>query len=308
MTRTLIQRGFLVALFACAMSTARGAYAAQISMDMPQGHVGVGDVFIVPMILHTGGVDINALDADLKYTPDTLALQEIRYGDSIINFWVDQPKERDGSIHLSGIIPGGFTGASGSILSLVFRAQAAGMGAFTLASASAFQNDGVGTSMPLTLRPNTFMITPTGTHMQVDSLASNDRVIPELFTPVVAGDQALFDGRAFLVFSSQDKGSGVDHYEVAEHDGFERPAFLYGTLSWAKSASPHLLSDQSGHSYVYVRVVDIAGNSRVEVLSPQYPLFYYNVRNLLGILIVILLTVWVGRMLYVHLFTSTRRR
>jgi len=70
---------------------------------------------------------------------------------------------------------------------------------------------------------------------------SLDRELPESFTPFVEQSPVLFDGKAVLVFVTQDKLSGIDHYEVAE----AKPAFLGdGDLVWENAVSPYVLKDQ----------------------------------------------------------------
>ena len=68
-----------------------------------------------------------------------------------------------------------------------------------------------------------------------------------------------------MVFATQDKKSGVDHYEVAEDK--TNVGVEYNKLNWHRAGSPYLLSDQSLGNFVYVKAVDNRGNERVAMLS-----------------------------------------
>jgi len=97
-----------------------------------------------------------------------------------------------------------------------------------------------------------------------------DTEVPEAFTPVVASDQSIFNGKYFLVFAAQDKGSGIDHYEVRETRAYGKKR------SWEIAESPYLLRDQTLSSYIYVKAVDRVGNERVAEISPRYTFKWYT--------------------------------
>ena len=66
------------------------------------------------------------------------------------------------------------------------------------------------------------------------------------------------------------------------------PRALHAWLSFERAQSPHELADQSRASYVYVRARDMAGNERIEILSPESPNPLYNPYTILAILLVLL--------------------
>ena len=114
-----------------------------------------------------------------------------------------------------------------------------------------------------------------------------DRESPETFRPEIARDESLFDGKWFLVFATQDKKSGIDHYEVKE----TRQGTLTMFSKWIPAESPYVLQDQGLRSYVFVKAVDKERNARVTKVSPQNPLGWYeNYENwfiiVLGLIIV----------------------
>ena len=73
---------------------------------------------------------------------------------------------------------------------------------------------------------------------------------------------------------AQDKGSGNDHYEVAEKRGEEIQT--YEKLRWKEVLSPYVLEDQELKSTLYVKAVDRAGNERIATVPPKNELSLYE--------------------------------
>ena len=71
------------------------------------------------------------------------------------------------------------------------------------------------------------------------------------------------DGAPYLVFATQDGGSGVARYEVAES-----PGRAPDPSAWAQAESPYPLRDASLTSWIAVRAIDGAGNVRTALLPP----------------------------------------
>jgi len=258
--------------------------AAQLEVQIPST-IGVSDSFILPVMLDSQGENINAIEGNLQF-PSNLILKEIREGSSVITFWVDTPKVEGNVIHFSGVTPGGFNG-KGEVFTLVFTANNSSGGSFTLSGARALLSDGQGTETKLTLGSSVLNILPTGTGAIVASAISQDNTPPDTFDPIVGSDPNLFDGKLFVVFATQDKGSGIDHYEVAEKKGLE--ARNYDSLIWNTAVSPHQLIDQSRESYIYVKAIDRAGRERVSVVSPEHTALAYNPLVWTGILVSLML-------------------
>jgi hypothetical protein len=264
-------------------------FAAQISTDAPNA-VGVGDEFAIPVLLDTQNESINALDGDLAYPHDTLQLREIRDGNSIITFWIARPSDTGSAIHFAGIIPAGYVGNTGELVTLVFETKHSGVVHLSLIGAHALKNDGKGTAARLSLKFPSFVIKAKGTGMIVPPLR-HDTQNPENFVPSISSDPSIFGGKYFLTFATQDKASGIDHYEVAESGQFRW--FGLQPLAWRSATSPYELADQALQSYVYIKAVDRAGNERIEVLSPQHPTIAACLAILVAILMgTLLLILW----------------
>jgi len=67
---------------------------------------------------------------------------------------------------------------------------------------------------------------------------------------VVSQDKTVYNGQYFLAFSTSDRTSGIDYYDVLE-----------GGKTYRNKQSPYLLKDQSLKKTITVRAFDKAGNS-----------------------------------------------
>jgi len=108
--------------------------------------------------------------------------------------------------------------------------------------------------------------------------------------PNIAKDEALFDGKWFVVFATQDKASGIDHYEIRENRQWTTFEDLlpfvkyFRRHSWVMAESPHVLRDQELRSFVFLKAVDKAGNERIIQIAPHHPLAWYENYAILVIL------------------------
>lgn len=110
-----------------------------------------------------------------------------------------------------------------------------------------------------------------------------DKTKPEEFKPEIAE----IEGKQYLVFSTTDKISGVDHYEIERH--YQRIALFrtVPTTKWETVKSPYLLGDQK-LSKIFVKAVDKAGNEEIsEIVPPPKPFPYWIIIPVvMGIIII----------------------
>jgi len=261
--------------------------AAEISFDTKINSVAVGQQFQVSVVLNTNGEEINAVEGKIIFPSDLLKLKEIRDANSIVSFWVDKPKlESDGQIAFSGIIPGGYQGQRGLLLTLIFVSRKEGQGTIELQNAKTLLNDGNGTEAVLSITPYQFTISQAVSASSTPLVVSPiiDKEPPESFVPEIGQNSTISGGKWFLVFAIQDKGLGVDHYEVKETR--QRIFGVFAKWVTAESPYPYVLQDQELRSYIFVKAVDKAGNVRIEEISPQNPLSWYeNYENWLIIIL-----------------------
>lgn len=265
MTRHAIRyfRVSLALLFCAGSALPIIANAAELYFDSNIQEIGVGDSFTIDLKLNSNE-GVNALEGKVVYPADLLELKEISDGNSIVPLWINRPVI-GAAIDFAGIIPGGYAARGGKVFSLRFSAKSAGSGAIVIKNSQLLINDGQGTAAPSEISNFQFLVskTPIGAAPPL----IEDRDPPESFKPQVASDPQLFDGKSFLVFATQDKGSGISYYEVAEEQGIFQPR----SFKWERAESPYLLQDQSLESWVFVKSVDNNGNERAEVLLPIRP-------------------------------------
>ncbi len=248
------------------------AIAAEISLSAKTQEVAVGKQFRVDMILNTSNEEINAVEGRIIFPSDILELKEIRTANSIVNFWVEKPRSNsDGQIIFSGITPGGYQGEKGLLFSLIFLPKKEGRGVVDIQEAKTLLNNGKGTEAPLSISPYQFTISPVvSTAPSVPPII--DKEPPESFIPEIAQNPATFNGKWFLAFATQDKGSDIDHYEVKE----SRQKIFGIFAKWVTAESPYILQDQELRSYIFVKAIDKAGNERIAKINPQNPLGWYE--------------------------------
>ncbi|HUC01600.1 MAG TPA: hypothetical protein VMA75_01715 [Candidatus Paceibacterota bacterium] len=237
------------------------SFAAVITVG-PSG----ADPQTVAITLDTQGEEVNAVEIHFSFDTDLFSVKGISTGGSVINLWVNGPSFSNtlGTVDLAGIIPGGEVTASGTIVTITLVPKLPQVRTnFTFDSGQVLLNDGKGTPAALSVVINPFTLGGAGSAPPAESTKA-----PNAFAPEIGQDPDIFGGSYFLVFSTTDQQSGIDHYDV-----LEVPAGTKVTSSspWVTAASPYLLKDQELSSDIYVRAVDAAGNFRTEKISAAHP-------------------------------------
>lgn len=252
------------------------SWAASLSLVTENKNISVDQDFLVQVFVDAD-VSINALEGMIKFPADIFDLKEVRDGNSSINFWVEKPAiKKEGEVSFSGITTGGFSGSDRFLFGMVLKAKKVGSGDIFFSNVQILQNDGQGTKEKTTTSSLALTV-EKGKNVDKPNLEINDTMPPESFSPFVGRDVSIFDGKYFVVFSTVDKGVGVDHFEIRE--GF-----------WGKymaAESPYLLTNQSLSKNIYVKAIDRAGNERIEKISAQNGNLLFQSVLILGIIMVI---------------------
>lgn len=261
--RTLSLAAFLLLPFS--------ANAAAIYLDPVAGEYGPGDTFIVSIRIDNEQECLNAAHVSLSYPVGRLRATDFGRGDSIFSLWAEEPKldTATGKVTFSGGVPGGYCGRVqgdpsesnllGKVIFTVLRSDAADATLSLDPTSAVYLNDGLGTRAELTLRGATITIAPEAQTTEDAWLKEvrDDLVPPEPFAIDVESVESLFGGRYFAAFSTVDKQSGVDHYEIFERGG------------WVTVTSPHKLANQSLRGGVQIKAIDKAGNERLGDYVPS---------------------------------------
>ncbi len=215
----------------------------------------------VDVFLDTQSETINAVQGEVDYDMNQTDVSAVYTGNSIINFWIQNPKKTPaGVIEFSGMTPGGFSGQREFLFSVIFQAKENVLDTkiFTQ-NIAVFKNDGKGTRVDVD--PSEFSFALFNSLKSTSSLSisvpETDTIPPESFTPILSHDENMFEGKWFVSFSTQDKGQGIHSYEVCEKG-----------YSCERAESPFVLKNQTQErDMVSVKAIDIAGNVQVGTIQ-----------------------------------------
>lgn len=301
----IIIRVFVALLVVCIPILTRGA---SLYFTVPRDVVFVGEDFEVSLMLDTEGESVNAIEGTVLFPSETLVLDGIETGASVIDLWIVSPREDADEVSFLGVVPGGFVGVRepgtqrllpGIIATLLVKAEQAGTAEFSVQDAQVLKHDGVGTPLPVIAKSKKITVTENlALEAKDEKRKITDITPPEPFEIMFVRDAALYEGKLTAIFAAQDNESGVAYYDVAERRGEKTKN--YAELAWSRAESPYLLKDQGRWNRVYMRAVDNAGNIRVVSASPA-PLLLFLVDNFalvlttLGIITMLLLIIYFKR-------------
>lgn len=260
----------------------RNALAAEIFFHSlePEWYVGNANNNAIAVYVNSNGVSINIVAGEISFAGPA-AVNRLNIGNSIVPLWVEEPHITDtGTIKFAGMMPGGFDDFSGLLFKIEFDTTSPGEGRLQVTAAQAFLHDGAGTPVATRGIDYTYTIMPAREGVTAATRV-DDTTPPEEFVPQLVRDPNILSGKWSLVFSTQDKGSGVSWYAVQE-DRYGR----FRSTSWQRATSPYLLQDQELRSYIFVKAVDGAGNERVVWLKPVRPLAWWEDYHIWVILVI----------------------
>lgn len=240
--------------------------AAKLYLEPAQGEYYQGDTFIVEIRLDTEKENINAAEVNLTFSQDILEVKDLSSGNSILTFWVKEPtfSNQKGKVSFIGGIPGSYLGKDGVLGKIIFKVKEGGEEREAeikfLDNSKVLLSDKKGTEAILTTQEAIFKILPEIPEVikkEWQEELEKDKIPPEPFKIEISQNSSIFEGKYFIVFSTTDKQTGIDHYEVKE-----------GERKWKKAQSPYLLENQSLGEKIKVKVIDKAGNERIQMIKP----------------------------------------
>jgi hypothetical protein len=266
---TISMKPFL-AVFVSTLIVATSADAATIYIDPVSNAYGPGDTFIASVRIDTDGECINATNVEISYPTDKLRAVDFSRGGSILSLWIEEPQldTENGTVKFAGGVPGGYCGriqgdpvisnVLGRIVFSVVQGPQGGARVRLLPETRAYLNDGLGTEVSLSGQDALYTIGQNATLPENEWLTQvgADEIPPDSFDVLIDSTRGVFGGKYYIVFSTVDKQSGLDHYEI-----FERGA-------WKRVESPYQLRDQSLRNPVEVKAIDKAGNERLGDFDP----------------------------------------
>lgn len=242
------------------------AFAASVTFDAEGTNVAIGEPFRLAINLSSDEL-VNAIELTVR-VPDGFYPVDVSDGNSIVSLWIQKPhySESDRTLTFSGVMPGGFSGKEGRILTVFLLAKERAAGTISilgeqsrvlLNSPGAEEAHLEKADITIEARPEVVPI----------SNIIPDTYPPESFVPEIVQIPDT-EGARLLVFSTQDKHSGLAGYELRERSIF----FPWKRSSWKSIESPHLLGSGSIGGRYEIRAFDKAGNERIEVVYHISPL------------------------------------
>lgn len=279
------------------------ASAATLFIDPIPGTYGPGNTFIETIRINNEGDCINAANIALTYPTDSLRAVDFSRGDSIFSLWAVEPKidTEHGTIIFAGGIPGGYCGriagdaglsnVLGKVIFTVINAEKKEAIIHFTPDSAVYLNDGAGTLAKLTTQDGTVHLSGTSTVSKNPWLAlvGQDTTPPQPFRVEVESTIGVFNGRYYIVFSTTDKESGLDYFEIFERGG------------WKRITTPYLLLNQSllGVGDIQVHAVDKAGNIRRGEFSPALtPKRQFTFADFLPFIILAVAILFIGIKIY----------
>ena len=288
-------KSVFLATVLCGVFSVETAFAAVISLDPEEGAYGPGDMFVVTIRLDTD-VDecINAVMVELIYPADWMKATVVSKGESLLTLWTDQPliDSKRGAVAFSGGIPAGYCGRvqgdpgkTNILARVVFNIPGNMIGGKTAtgpvelpllfgSSTTVLLNDGFGTPGHLTYKGAKLERLLTSSQLKNEwlDIVHSDEIPPDQFSATIEHDPNIFNGKYFLAFTTVDKQSGINHYEIREDDP-ERLDFVRGKdkrAEFIESKSPYYyeLTDQELKSRITVRAYDNARNYTDKIIAP----------------------------------------
>ena len=249
-----------------------GARAAILYFKPDSGKYYQDETFSVQLMIDTEEDCINTVKGEIDFSKDVLEAVNFATGNSILTIWLQTPKidQNLGKISFIGGIPGGYCGPLPGepgeldlLLKIFFKTKREGMANLRFSEESqVLLNDSLGTPAKLTIKGAVFTILPGIPEVPKEEWQAElekDNIPPEPFEIEIHQEPAIFEGKYFIIFSTTDKQTGIDYYEIKE-----------GKRDWKRGESPYLLEDQDLKSIIKVKAVDKAGNERLaEYIPPK---------------------------------------
>jgi len=246
--------------------------AAFLYLEPAKGEYYQKDNFLIKIKINTEEKCINTVKADLVFPTEFLKIIDFSDAGSLLNVWPQPPSidKTKGTISFIGGVTGGFCGILAGDLGetnllgrIIFEVNEGSFGIAEikiLDSSQVLLNDGLGTITNLKTQGTILNIlkgVPESAKRDWQEELIKDKIQPEPFAIRVIQDPSIFENQYSIIFSTVDRQTGIDYYEVKE-----------GEREWKKTVSPYLLEDQNLKSVIKVKAVDKSGNERIVEYKP----------------------------------------
>jgi hypothetical protein len=135
---------------------------AVLYISPERGSYTVGQTFDMKVYADTGGALVNAAEAEISFNADALEVQSISTDESILQSWTSKPEfsNSEGTIHFAGWTKKNYSGVSGLLVTVTFKALRTSVGSARLAAGAILAADGQESNIITGMRSGVFTIAP----------------------------------------------------------------------------------------------------------------------------------------------------
>jgi hypothetical protein len=157
----MIGKAFFALVFGITLFLPTISYAATLSVTPKTGTFEVGDRVTYKVVV-SGEQPLNAVAGTVTFPSSLFSIESVSKTGSILNFWVAEPtfSKGAGTVQFEGVSLSGFSGGTGTVVTVTLRAIKAGSGSVTFQSGQILANDGQGTDITGGLNGASFLIEP----------------------------------------------------------------------------------------------------------------------------------------------------
>ncbi len=283
------------------------ADAATLSLSPGNATVSVGQAFTVSVVVGSSDQAINATEGVVSFPADMLSVESVGKAGSIVSVWVQEPRfsNAEGSVQFEGVITNpGYTGASGRIVTISFRAKKTGIASLQFLSGAVLANDGDGTNVLQTTGRATYTITEAVREPKVvpqepakSTIGIDTPVITYYSKNPIVGDYLLVKGEVcpvggtatmVLEHGSERKSQTVPcdasgHFLFVGDSKLEEGVYELSVFAKGKQGSE---SDSTARISILVRSGALCeiGYSAIDILKILTPLVWLLVGFLIAVL------------------------
>ncbi len=197
---------------------------------------------------------INAFDIEIEYPVSILEFISFNNANSIIEFWVKNPQtDEAGIVKFQGGTSKGFSGDSGELVKLNFRAKKENSANMAFKKADAYLADGLGTLSQTTVKNLNLEVSANAALLALVDI--NDKKPPVILNAEIAENPAA--NSRLVIFNAVDKESGLKTV-------FMRSRKWLFWDKWLSVSNPALLNP--GVWTAQLKAVDNGDNSTTETI------------------------------------------
>jgi len=192
--------------------------AATLSVSPASGTFEVGQRITVKVVVSSAS-PINAISGVVSLPTGLFSVESVSKAGSLLNFWVTEPNFSNGAgtLHFEGVTLGGFSGGTGTVVTVVLRALKPGTGSATFQSGQVLANDGQGTNVTDGTTGATYSVVPASKQVEEptpvvpveapqpkSSLSAPEIVLTEKFgEQAISGISNYPNAQVLLTFTSE---------------------------------------------------------------------------------------------------------